>query len=68
MRKLKNALAVAVTLGLITMQQAHAALDAAVTTGITDAKTDILALLSALTAAGIGVFVARVIYRYFKLR
>lgn len=46
----------------------HAALDAAVTTGIITAQIDLVALLSAMTAAGIVVFVARIIYRYFKLR
>ena len=45
-----------------------AALDAAVETGITAAKTDLLALLAALTTAGIAVFVGKVVYRYFKLR
>lgn len=47
---------------------AHAALDEAVTTGITAAKTDLIAVYAALTTAGVAVFVGRVIYRLFKLR
>lgn len=59
------ALAVAV---LMASTQAHAALDAAVGTGITAAKTDLVALYGLLTAAGIACFVAAVVYRKFKLR
>ena len=47
---------------------ANAALSTDVTTAITTAQTDLVALLTALTAAGTVVFVARAIYRYFKLR
>lgn len=47
---------------------AHAALDAAVTTAITDGKTDLLALMTALTTAGCAVWVARLIYRHFRVR
>lgn len=47
---------------------AHAALPEGVTTAITTAQGDLVSLLTALTSAGLVVFVARVIYRYFKLR
>jgi hypothetical protein len=52
--------------GGMTAMQAHAALDAAVTTAITAAQTDLLALLGALTAAGLAIWVASLIYRKFK--
>lgn len=59
----------AVGMGLLLVgTQAHAALDAAVGTGITAAKTDLVALYGLLTAAGIACFVAAVVYRKFKLR
>lgn len=64
----KTALRLAAIPAFVSAGAAHAALDAAVTTGITTAQTDLLALLAALTTAGIAVFVGRVIYRYFKLR
>lgn len=67
--KIRNMLALAgVPLSLVAMVPAHAALSTDVTTAITTAQTDLVALLTALTAAGTVVFVARAIYRYFKLR
>lgn len=47
---------------------AHAALDAAVTTAITSGQGDLIALMTALTTAGCAVWVARLIYRHFRLR
>lgn len=47
---------------------AHAALDTAVTTAITTAQTDLLALYGALTAAGVVIWVGRLIYRKFVVR
>ena len=47
---------------------AQAALAVAVTSAITTAQTDLLALLSALTAAGVVVWVARLIYARFRVR
>lgn len=47
---------------------ANAALDTEVTTAITTAQTDLIALYGALTAAGVVVWVARLIYRHFKVR
>ena len=67
-KKLVSRLALVPAVVMAGAGSAHAALDAAVSTGITTAQTDLLALLSALTSAGIAVFVGRVIYRYFKLR
>jgi hypothetical protein len=46
----------------------HAALDTAVATAITTAQTDVLALLAALTAAGVAIWVGRVIYNHFRVR
>ena len=46
----------------------HAALDTAVTTAITTAQTDILSLLTALTGAGVAIWVGRLIYRKFTVR
>lgn len=46
----------------------HAALDAAVTTAITAAQTDLTSLYGALTTAGAALFVLRIIYkRFFKI-
>ena len=45
---------------------ANAALDAAVTAAITTAQTDLLALFSALTAAGVAIWVGKLIYNRFK--
>jgi hypothetical protein len=50
------------------MSSAHAALDAAVTTAVTTAQTDLLALYGALTAAGVAIWVGRLIYRKFTVR
>lgn len=47
---------------------AHAALDEAVTTAITTAKTDLLALLAALTTAGVAIWVGRLIYNKFRVK
>lgn len=47
---------------------AHAALDVAVTTGITEAQTNLLAVYSALTTAGIAIWVGKVIYNKFRVR
>lgn len=47
--------------------QAHAALPEAVSTGITTAGADLVLLFGALTAAGITVFVARAIYKRFRV-
>lgn len=47
---------------------AHAALPADVTTAITTAETDIVALITALTSAGVVVWVASVIYGRFRVR
>lgn len=67
-RKLGRVLAV-VGLGFgAAVPMAHAALPEGVTTAITTAQGDLVSLLTALTSAGLVVFVARVIYRYFKLR
>ncbi len=50
------------------MGQAHAALPTEVTTAITGAQTDMLALYTALTTAGAALFIAGLIYRRFKLK
>jgi hypothetical protein len=50
------------------MGSAHAALDASVTTAITNAQTDMLALFAALTTAGAAIWVARLIYKRFSVR
>lgn len=47
---------------------AHAALPEGVTTAITTAQTDMVALFAALTATGVVIWVARVIYNKFKVR
>lgn len=51
-----------------TAAPAMAALSTEVTTGIETAKGDLTTLLGTLTAAGIAVFVAAVIYRRFKVK
>lgn len=48
------------------MGSAHAALDAAVTSAIDTAKTDLLSLYGTLMAAGVAIWVAVLIYRKFK--
>jgi len=47
---------------------AMAAVPEAVTTAITGAQTDLLALLAALTTAGVAIWVGRLIYNKFKVR
>lgn len=46
---------------------AHAALPEEVTTGLTTAGADLVTLFGAMTAAGILVFVARAIYKRFRI-
>lgn len=60
--------AMLVAFGGMTSQAAHAALDASVSTAITTAQTDLLALYAALTGAGVVIWVARLIYRHFRPR
>ncbi|TXH90781.1 MAG: hypothetical protein E6Q78_03080 [Rhodoferax sp.] len=48
--------------------QAHAALSTDVTTAITAAQTDLLALMGALTTAGVAIWVGRLIYNKFRVR
>jgi len=67
MNRSKLALALGAA-GLTVAGASHAALDAAVTTAVTTAQADLLALYSALTAAGVVIWVARMIYRHFKVR
>lgn len=47
---------------------AAAELPTAVTTAITGAQTDLLALFAALTAAGVAIWVGRIIYNKFRVR
>lgn len=47
---------------------AHAALPTEVTTAITTAQTDLLSLMSALTLAGVAIWIGRLIYNKFKVR
>lgn len=68
MKKQLLALQVAMVMGVMASMPAHAALDTAVTTAITTAQTDILALLTALTGAGVAIWVGRLIYRKFTVR
>lgn len=63
----KLALMVASVVALVAVP-AHAALDVAVTTGITEAQTNLLAVYSALTTAGIAIWVGKVIYNKFRVR
>jgi len=46
----------------------QAAVPESVTAAITTAQTDLLSLLAALTAAGVAIWVGRVIYNKFKVR
>lgn len=46
----------------------HAALSTEVTTAVTTAQNDLLALYAALTAAGVAIWVGRLIYRKFVVR
>jgi len=63
MKKTTAAMALASAFGA-----AHAALPEGVTTAITGAQTDLLALFGALTAAGVAIWVGRVIYNKFKVK
>lgn len=47
---------------------AFAELPAAVTTAITGAQTDLVALFAALIAAGVAIWVSRIIYNKFKVK
>jgi hypothetical protein len=67
MKKLNAALVVA-SLGAFAAVPAHAALDEAVTTAINLATTNMGLLYSALTAAGVTIWVARMISARFKVR
>lgn len=64
----KMAAAALAAVALSVSTAAHAELDAAVSAGITAAQTDLVELYSLLTAAGVVVFVAALVYRKFKLR
>lgn len=66
MKMLKKLAAVAAPAGLV--GSAHAALSTEVTTAITTAQTDLLALYAALTGAGVAIWVGRLIYRKFVVR
>ena len=57
-----------VSIGAVIAGSAHAALPEAVTTSITTAQTDLVALYAALTAAGVIIWVGRLIYRKFTVR
>lgn len=63
MKKTTAALALLTAFGA-----AHAELPAAVTTAITGAQTDLLALFAALTAAGVAIWVGRIIYNKFRVK
>lgn len=67
MKKSQLALSVAAVAALAA-GSANAALDTAVTTAITTAQTDLIALYTALTGAGVVIWVARLIYRKFSVR
>lgn len=45
-----------------------AALPVAVTTAIGDAQTDLIALFAALTAAGVAIWVGKLIYARFSVK
>lgn len=47
---------------------AHAELPAAVTTAVTTAQTDMVALYTALTGAGVVIWVGRLIYNRFRVK
>lgn len=53
---------------LALVQQSHAAIDAAVTTAITGAQTDLLSLTATLTGVGVAIWVAMLIYNRFKAK
>lgn len=66
--KKQLALFVSAPIAFLFSLPSHAALDAAVTTAIDTAETDVLALLTALTAAGVAIWVGRIIYNKFRVR
>lgn len=68
MYKLVARPAAASALLLSLLGSAHAALPAGVETAIEGVQTDLLALLAALTTAGIAIWVGTVIYRRFKVK
>lgn len=68
LRNFRSVLLVATLAPLAYVGGAHAALDEAITTAITTTKTDVLALLAALTVAGAAIWVGRIIYAYFRVR
>jgi hypothetical protein len=55
-------------LPLVIGSAAHAALPTGVTTAIETAETDLTGLLATLTAAGVVVWVAAVIYARFRVK
>lgn len=65
MKKLFALVPVAV---LAVSQSAHAALSTEVTSAITTAQGDMIALFGALTTAGVAIWVARLIYRKFAVK
>jgi hypothetical protein len=67
-RAYAKALMVLLAAGM-SITEAQAALDAAVTTAITAAQTDLTALYALLTTAGAALFVVGIIYRrFFKIK
>lgn len=65
---LKAAFVAAVTGSmLLGSNVAHAALATGITDAIDDAQADMLSLLTALTLAGVAIWVGMVIYRKFKV-
>lgn len=67
-KKIALRLAAIAAAGVSVTGTANAALALAVTDAITAGQTDLIALMTALTTAGAAVWVARIIYRHFKLR
>lgn len=61
-------LALLAPVALLVSQAANAALSTEVTTAITTAQGDLIALFGALTTAGVAIWVARLIYRKFAVR
>lgn len=68
MKKLYAAFLAVLALMMALMSPAHAALDVAVTGAITSAQTDLLALYSALTTAGVAIWLGYIIYKKFKVK
>jgi len=67
-KKLLGRLAFVPALVAAGMGAAQAAVPTVVTDGITTAQTDIATLLGSLTAAGIAIWVATVIYNRFRVK